>query len=172
LSRLPDAGQGSALVALISTQDLDLPVPYRILAYEPGRMRASRRLELEEWNLGTLRLDGPGGKGSAPVVLGDVRVWGIRAGTVEMDVDGWLDALLGPRLDDTKIVGFALFRYGNERLGMALGYNRDGQGRSGAFSFKNDKILFPSPPPIKIAGAHLRARLERLMPAITTRRRG
>lgn len=171
LSRLPAAVAGArAEVALVSTRDLDLPVPYRILAYEPGRMRASRRLVLEEWNLGTLRLEAPGD--AHPVVLGDVRVWGIRAGQVEIDVDGWLDAIMGSRLDDTRIVGFALFRYGNELLGMALGYNRDGKGRSGAFSFKTDSILFPSPPPMKIAGSHLRARLERLMPSITARRNG
>lgn len=174
LSRMPEAGSDGARaeVAVISTQDLNLPVPYRILTYEPGRMRASRRLVLEEWNLGTLRLDDPRSRGGHPVVLGDVRVWGIRSGRVEMDVDGWLDALMGSRLDDTRIVGFALFRYGNELLGMALGYNRDGQGRSGAFSFKNDKILFPSPLPMKIAGSHLRARLERLMPSVTARRHG
>jgi hypothetical protein len=69
------------------------------------------------------------------------------------------------------MVGFALFRYGGQLLGMAMGYNQDGRGRSGTFNFQRDSILFPNPPPLKAAGAHLRARLERLMPAAAANRR-
>lgn len=170
--RLP--GDPQAEVVLTSREDIDLPVPYRILMYEPGRMRTTKVLELDEWNLGTLRLPGPPRANAprSPVVLEDVRVWGIRKGHVELDVDGWLDNLLGSKLDDTEMVGFALFRYGGDLVGMAVGYNKAGRGRSGAFHFRDDRILFPTPPPLKIAGAHLRGRLERLMPALAARPRG
>ena len=174
LRRTPLPGDPRAEVVLISEEDINMPVPYRILMYQPGRMRTTKILELDEWDLGTLRLAGPEGADEprSPVILEDVRVWGIRKGSVELDVDGWLDNLFGSRLDDTEMVGFALFRYGGELLGMAMGYNKKGRGRSGAFHFRNDRILFPTPPPLKIAGAHLRGRLEQLMPALAARRRG
>jgi len=166
-------GSPHAEIVLTSRDDIDLPVPYRVLVYHPGSMRASRILELDEWSLGTVRISGPRGKDGTriPVVLDDVRLWGIRRGSVMLDVDGWLDKVMGSKLDDTRLVGFALFRYGGQLLGMAMGYNPDGKGRSGTFHFQRDSILFPNPPPLRAAGAHLRARLERLMPAAAASRR-
>ena len=172
--RTPLEGHPRAEVVLVSKQDISLPVPYRILMYRPGQVRTTRVLVLDEWELGTVSLTGSTrADGSRMrVVLEDVRVWGIRKGKVELDVDGWLDKLMGSKLDDTRMIGFALFRYGGQLLGMAVGYNDDGKGRSGTFSFRSDKILFPNPPPLKLVGAHLRGRLERLMPAAAARRRG
>lgn len=166
-------GSPHAEVVLISKDDINVPIPYRVLVYHPGSMRASRVLELDEWSLGTVRIKGPRRKDGTriPVVLEDVRLWGIRRGSVMLDVDGWLDKVMGSRLDDTRMVGFALFRYGGQRLGMAMGYNPEGKGRSGTFHFERDSILFPNPPQLRAAGAHLRARLERLMPAAAARRR-
>jgi hypothetical protein len=157
-----------AQVTLLSTEDVNLPVPYQILAYKPGRVRATMALDFEEWNLGTLRI-GPGAAGSRSgteaVILEEVRLWGVKRGRIMLDVDGWVDRVLGPRLDDMDATGFALVRWRGELLGVALGYNRDGRPRSGVFSFRQDRILFPAPPPLKTAGAYLRRRLEYLMPS-------
>jgi hypothetical protein len=158
-----------ASVSLVSTGRLDVPVPYRILVYQPGRIRASAVVELEEWDLGTVTVEGQGRV--PPARLEEVRVWGLRRGRVMLDVDGWLDRMLGSRLDDTEILGFALFRFEGRLIGMAMGYSRDGKGRSGTFSFLRDAILFPNPDPLKAAGAYLRARLERLMPEQAAARR-
>ena len=158
-----------AEITLFSVSDLDLPVPYEILNYHPGRVRVSEVVLLEEWKLGRVRLDG--GPDSPPIVLEDVVVWGLRRGRVEMDVDAWLDSMLGSKLDDMRLGGFALFRYQGERIGLALGYGPDGTGRSGALSLREDKVLFPAPPALKRAGAHLRGRLEQLMPSLLALRR-
>jgi hypothetical protein len=165
--RVPNADGSRADVALMSVEDLDLPVPYDILGYHPGRMRLSEDLRFKEWKLGRVEVQNPEGE---PVVLEDVRVWGLEKGRVQMDVDGWLDAMLGPKLDDMDLEGFALCRYKGQRYGFALGFGPKGSGRSGAFNFLEDKIVFPNPPEFKRTGAYLRARLETLMPALAALR--
>ena len=168
LRRMPNAAQGSrADVSLMFTEDLNLPVPYEILGYHPGRMRMTGDLRFKEWKLGRVEVPNPEGP---PTVLEDVRVWGLDKGRVQMDVDGWLDAMLGPKLDDMDLEGFALCRMNGERMGFALGFGPKGSGRSGAFNFREDKILFPSPSEVKRSGAYLRARLENLMPHLATLR--
>ena len=168
LRRMPNTGQGSrANVNLMFTEDLNLPVPYQVLGYHPGRMRMSGDLRFKEWTLGRVEVPNPDGPST---VLEDVRVWGLEKGHIQLDVDGWLDAMLGPKLDDMDLEGFALCRYNGERMGLALGFGPKGAGRSGAFNFREDKILFPSPAEVKRTGAYLRARLERLMPHLATLR--
>lgn len=173
IRRDPGTDGRGGRVRVLATGRIDLAVPYRVLLYHPGSFRASPALEMTEWNLGTVSIADPQGRrGAPPIVLEDVRLWGLARGEVLLDVDGWLDRLLGRRLDDTHVVGFALFRYEGERVGMAMGYNRSGEGRSGTFSFRMDRILFPNPPPMRVAGAHLRGRLEMLMPSVRRMARG
>jgi hypothetical protein len=174
VQRFPHPGKPLALVRLVSARGLDIPAPYDVLGYHPGRLRASRIVEFEEWDLGTVVIRGPdrGREESEDrIVLEDVRLWGLRRGQLELDVDGWLDLLLGSSLDDTRITGFSLFRYRGRWVGLALGYNPEGRGRSGSFSFLTDKVLFPSPRPYKLAAVQLRRRLELLMPALAVYRR-
>ena len=165
--RVPNADGTRADVALLSVEDVDLPVPYDILGYHPGRMRMSKDLQFKEWKLGHVEVQNPDGD---PIVLEDVRVWGLEKGRVQMDIDGWLDAMLGPKLDDMDLEGFALARYKGQRYGFALGFGPKGSGRSGAFNFLEDKIVFPNPAEFKRTGAYLRARLETLMPALAVLR--
>ncbi len=161
--RDPTDTPGHAQVVAGLTGPLDLAVPYSILGYHPGSFRASPRVVLDEWDLGTLRLDVGGGE---TAVLECVRVWGVREGRAEMDVDGWLDRVMGGRLDDTRIVGLAAFRYQGERIGLAMGYNKDGEGRSGAFRFRDDEIIYPNQAAFMAAARYLRRRLELMMPEV------
>jgi hypothetical protein len=174
IRRVPMTGRERARIVVTADRPIDLPAPYDILGYHPGRFRASPVLVLDEWNLGTVRLGVRGSRDAPDSVaeLEDVHLWGIQQGYLDMDVDGWLDAIMGDRLDDTRIAGFVLFRYRGELIGIATGYNKDGEGRSGAFRFKDDTIVFPGEPAFMAAGAAFRARLERLMPAISRFRRG
>jgi len=174
MQRLPHPGSPEGLVRMVAYHDLDVPAPYDVVGYHPGRLRASRIVEFEEWNLGTVILEMPrqGEEArSGRIVLEDVRLWGVRRGHLEIDIDGWLDLLLGSKLDDTRITGFSLFRYQGRWVGLAMGYNPEGKGRSGSFSFLTDQVLFPSPTPYKVAAVQLRRRLEQLMPSLTAYRR-
>lgn len=170
VSRLYVPGQEHPSVTLVATQDLDLPLPYKVLIYQPGSIRTTAVMQFEEWNLGDLHLEPEDGR--PEVFLEEVRLWGVTRGRMELDVDAWLDRMLGSRLDDSDILGFALFRYEGQLLGMAMGYNKEGRGRSGAFSFEKDRIIFPSPPGLKAAGAYLRGRLEQFLPVSAATRRG
>jgi len=166
LSRLPEEEARTNRIDLSFRKPLRIPVPYRILGYAPGSFRASRRVELREWDLGgiVLRHDDP--SGPVDLHLSDVHLFGILEGEVLVDVDGWLDSLLGGRLDDTRITGLVLFRHAGELWGMAVGYNRAWKGRSGLFSFKEDRIRFPSPPQMKTTAWKMRQILEGLEPSL------
>ncbi len=175
IRREPLPRWGGARVILNGYGPVDVRVPYDILGYHPGRFRASPRSVFEEWRLGTVALDigrwlpAPGER---IALFHDVTIWGLESGSVEMDVDGWLDAIMGSKLDDTRVVGFALFRYEGVLYGLATGYSRSGAGRSGAFDFRTDEMVFPSPPAFKAMGSYVRGRLEREIPALVRYRRG
>ena len=96
----------------------------------------------------------------------DVRVWGVRRGSLEIDLDGWVDRVLGDRMSDTLIAGIAMARRGEDRVVLALGYTREGRGVTGAFDPGTDAIVFPLPDDLRGLGRILRQRLEGLMPEV------
>ncbi len=154
--RAAGAHGNSGWVRATFSQKLDVPVPYSILGYHPGSLLSSHCVTFEEWRLGRTRVPNPLDPDRPNLVLEDLTLWGIVDGEITIDIDGWVDALMGGRLDDTYIVGLALFRYEGERLAMALGFNDNGEGRSGALDVMADEIRFPSPPELKLIGRTLR----------------
>jgi hypothetical protein len=81
-------------------------------------------------------------------------------------VDGWLDALAGAGLDDTRVGGLVIYRYQGELLGTALGYNKKGEPRSGTLQFAQDKLLYPNPPDLKAVARQLRRTMEFYAPSL------
>jgi hypothetical protein len=158
----------TARIDLRFDEGLALPVPYRILGYSPGRLRATRQVDFRDWNLGELVFSFRPRVDARPIEvrLSGVHLFALRQGEMWVDIDAWLDALVGGKLDDTRITGLVLFRYAGERWGMAVGYNRDWQGRSGLLSMKKNEIEFPSPPELKTAAWKLRQILEGLEPSL------
>jgi hypothetical protein len=145
------------------TGPLDVPVPYNILGYHPGSLVSSPAVTLEEWRVGRTLVPNPAAEGEPAFELEDLTLWGVVDGQIRIDIDGWVDALLGGKLDDTYIVGLALFRFRGERLAMALGFNREGMGQSGVLDVRADKIRFPAPMELKVIARDLRGRvLQRL----------
>lgn len=140
---------------------VDVPIPYSILGYHPGSVRISRDLQLDEWRLGRLRL--PGEVKGERRYLEEVRLLVVRAGSVDVDIDWWVDKLFGGKLDDNRVIAFALARHEEHYIGIATGLNGSGQGRSGTFDFHQDEIVFPSPRHLKYAGRNLRQRALRLL---------
>jgi hypothetical protein len=139
--RVPASDALSASVTIVFSSPLDRPIPYRIIFYRPGQLRATARLELDEWNLGSVFP-----LAAAEDAGTDVHLFSLRAGHFEVDLDAWLDLLAGPRLDDTVMTGVALFRWRGQRFGAGLGHNRAAQPRVGLFDFGADKVV-PSIPP-------------------------
>lgn len=168
LTRVPDAGGRTSRVTLVFDGALELPIPYRILWYRPGSVLATETCLFREWRLGALSLPGPRTADNAPpeaVHLDDVHLFALRGGQLDVDIDGWLDRLMGGRLDDTRVNGIVLMRWKGRWLGLAIGHNRDGRARSGTFDFTDDRILFPSPAELKAVARHMRSRIASLVAA-------
>jgi hypothetical protein len=149
-------------VTVAFEERLRLPIPYEILTYNPGSLRASREVVLREYPLGDFVFDLEGREER----VSDVHLFGVIEGAVLVDIDGWLDHLVGGKLDDTRVTGLALFRYNGERFGLAMGYNSEWKGRSGLLNLREDRIRFPSPPTMKTAAWKLRQFLERYEPSL------
>jgi hypothetical protein len=132
---------------------LKTPVPYSILGYHPGSVTASPELKFFEWGISskTLRYSR-----EEAIELSEIYVFGICDGWAVVDIDTWLDAILGGLLDDTRIVVMALFKYEGDWHGLAAGYDPSGDGRSGIFNFSQNKILFPTPRNLQMLGPYFR----------------
>jgi hypothetical protein len=159
LTREPEP---SRTVTAAFEKPLRVPIPYEILTYNPGSLRATQEVILREYTLGDFLFE----EGGREERISDVHLFGVLEGTILVDVDGWLDRLVGGKLDDTRVTGLALFHYKGERFGLAMGYNDDWKGRSGLLSLREDKIRFPSPPVMKTAAWKLRQYLESYEPAL------
>lgn len=145
---------------------LKTPVPYSILGYHPGSVTASPGLRFLEWDIPskTLRYSR-----DEAIELSDIYVFGVCEGWAIVDIDSWLDTLLGGLLDDTRIVVMALFKYQGDWHGLAAGYDPSGDGRSGIFNFSENKILFPTPRHLQMLGPYFRyfvTRVKRVSPPL------
>ncbi len=146
-------GVGPKEVSISFKGELKTPVPYSILGYHPGSVSTSSTVRFYEWDIPykTLRWNR-----REPVDLTQIYVFGICEGWAVIDVDVWLDALLGGLLDDTRIVVMALFKYDGDWHGLAAGYGPSGEGRSGIFNFSQNRILFPTPEHLRMLGPYFR----------------
>lgn len=165
LTREVETRSHTAMVVAEFNKPLSLQIPYQMLGYHPGRLRSTQTVRMREWLLGdtVFAFDADGKKGM--IRLTDIHLLAVLDGKLMVDIDGWLDRMAGGKIDDTLVTGLILFRSGGERYGMAVGYNRKWQGRSGLLSFREDEIRFPSPAEMKVAAWRLRQILEGLEPS-------
>ncbi len=118
----------------------DFPMPYSILGYHPGSLVVSEVIEVSEWRLGDLDLVAGEGDDRARYFMADTVVLRLESGHIVLDVDAWLDELLGKGLDDTWTTGFAVARCDDGWVGLGLGRGRRGRRLYGAFDFASDKV--------------------------------
>jgi len=164
VERLPAASGQTARVSVRFETALDVPIPYSILWYHPGRIRGGDSCTFREWKLGSVRLPHESKPGASPTTLelSDVHLLGLDTGRLEVDIDGWLDRLMGSAIDDTALTGLVVFGYRGREYGMAIGYNSRRRARSGAFDFERDRIVFPYPAELRTVARLMRGRLEAL----------
>lgn len=158
LRRAPGDPEGTAHVEAVFEGPLEISVPYTILGYHPGSLRADEVCAFTEWRLGTVEVPSPTG----PVAIQDVRAFTFRSGKIRLDFDGWLDWVMGGALDDTNVTGIAIFRHRGRWIGVGLGWNDRGQPRSGSFDFEQDKVLIPPPEELRAVARYLRRRIQEL----------
>ena len=126
-----------AVWEVILTEPMDRGMPYSILGYHPGSLRVSRRMKLTEIHKSTLTLH----QGQDVFVFNDVIMFRLDEGHVILDVDGFVDRMLGKMLDDAATVGFVLARQQEQLMGLAVSLGRNGRSIYGEFDFRRDKIL-------------------------------
>jgi len=161
LTRDPSPARRRATLGLLVEEGFKVPVPYSILGYNPGSLSTSEEMELWEWALGDLPFRWIDDEGQTrEFTARNATLFGLARGEVRMDVDWWLDKLLGSRLDDVDLVGFLLFHRDDVRYAVAFGYNPDRSGRTGVFDLTHDEIVFPAPRAYLNVGRTMRARVE------------
>ena len=169
LDRWPGDEGVDAVIRLKMGDRTEFDIPYSILGYNPGSMRFSQEIEFVEWKIGDRDLEFDLGEDEdrerVLVPARDAHLFIISAGSLALDIDGWVDRLLGSKLDDVDMVGFFVFRDGDEFVGLGFGYNPKGSGRTGAFDFKRNESIFPASKGYLAVGRTMRAlaeqRLER-----------
>ena len=174
LSPLETGGPGLEVTSTFD-REIDVPVPYNILMYHPGSFLGTSRMRFREVPLGRVEVPHASKKDDVitreTLALGDVHLYILEEGRLEIDIDGWLDRMAGAKLDDTRVAALAIFMKDGLLYGMALGYNRKGEPRSGTLAFAEDKILYPNPPELKSVARQMRRTLEFYDPEIAERYR-
>jgi hypothetical protein len=119
---------------------LDMPMPYSILGYHPGTLSFGSPVVVREWRLGERQVTVREEDGSRRATLQGLVVFEIVSGWTVLDVDGWLDTLLGRKLDDAATVGFAAAR-GDERIiGVGNSIGREGRFIFGELDFREGTV--------------------------------
>jgi hypothetical protein len=146
-------GSDGRQVSVAFREDLKTPVPYSILGYHPGSVTASSTVRFLEYDVPAKSLRW---SRNETIELTEIYVFAICDGWAIVDIDTWLDKLLGGLLDDTRLVVMVLFKYNGDWHGLAAGYDRSGEGRSGIFNFSKNEILFPTPRELRMLGPYFR----------------
>jgi hypothetical protein len=149
-------GHGGApdVVDVAFREELDVPFPYGLLGYKPGRLRSSPSIRFRQWSMGDVTFENAG-KSGADVILEDVFIFRLVGGHAEADFDAWLDKLLGPVLEDTRLEGLFFYRDSGSPRGAAVGTSPAGKVHVGVFNLEKDGALFPTPSEIKVIGGRL-----------------
>ena len=159
IRRAPMKNRRQAFAQIVMPGLSRVTVPYSFLGYHPGTIICSESVVLEEWSLGEFSLRDAWHVDSREYKLSDVMLWAILDGTLYLDVDGWLDKLLGGKLDDARLIGGVLFTYEGTRYALAMGYNDKGYGQYGALDLLADKVHTSSPPALKVVARNMRLRV-------------
>lgn len=156
MRRRPVGDGAKAYVEFLLSEPVDRPIPYSLLGYNPGSIRASQTLDFVQFEIGErsylVELDDV----EQEITIEDANLFVIADGFMEMDFDGWLDRLLGSKLDDMQVKAFLTFRWKDQRYSLGMGLNDKGRGKTGAFDFVADETLFPAPKELLVVGREMR----------------
>jgi hypothetical protein len=123
------------------THALRMPLPWSFLGYHPGTLAGARTFVLSEWRLADQTLEAGGDGRLAEFGVTDIRVLRLDKGWFMLDVDAWIDALLGGLLDDYWVCGYVLARHEGRPIEVSLLVKRDGKDDYGQFDLGHDRIV-------------------------------
>ena len=118
----------------------EFPLPFSILGYHPGSLSIDTPLVLHEWRLGArsvyVTVEGATQRYQAETIT----IWEVAAGWIILDIDGWLDKLLGAAADDAATKGFTVCWVDDELVGVGNSVSTKGRAIYGEFDFRTGEI--------------------------------
>jgi hypothetical protein len=157
MSREPALGGPDSYVVITLTEPVDRPIPYSLLGYNPGSIRSSGEIHFLHFDVGERRYLVELDDEEREIVIESAQLFVIVEGFMEMDFDGWLDRILGSKLDDMEVRAFLTFWWEGQRYSLGMGLSNKGRGKTGAFDFVADETLFPAPKELLVVGREMRA---------------
>ncbi|MEZ4387281.1 MAG: hypothetical protein R3D98_06820 [Candidatus Krumholzibacteriia bacterium] len=119
---------------------LEIPMPYSILGYHPGKLSFAGPLVLHEWPLGARSVQVSVEGATRRFLATGLTVFQMSGGWILLDVDAWLDALLGDAADDALMQGFAVAWVDGELVGISNSADRRGRRILGELDFRTGEV--------------------------------
>ncbi len=145
------------LVFTMREDHLEFPMPYSILGYHPGTVVTNSPLVFDEWALGPRTVEVRVDKEKRQYAVEALTVFQIRRGANYLDVDAWLDNLLGDVVDDAWTLAFAVGWEDDRLLGFGVSTGRKGRRIFGELNFRTGEVEMHGRPVIRGLAAHVRA---------------
>jgi hypothetical protein len=130
----PD-GYGS--LGILFDGGIDIPVPFSLLWYHPGSLRSTQVIRFDERRFASL----PTASSPAEPVYS----FRLVEGAMAIDIDKWVDVLLGRIVDDLSIRIVALARWRGAWRCLLGGTGREDRRIIAAFDLARNTITFPVP---------------------------
>jgi len=118
----------------------EMPMPYSILGYHPGKLSFRSPLVLNEWPVGARSIDITVEGATRRYHVTGLTVYQIDSGWIILDVDAWLDALLGSGADDAVMQGFTVGWVDGELVGVGSSSGRKGRRIYGELDFREGTV--------------------------------
>ncbi len=144
------------LVFTIRDQHLEFPMPYSILGYHPGTVVVNSPLVFDEWALGPRTIEVRVDKEKRRYAVDALTVFQIRRGANYLDVDAWLDNLLGDVVDDSWTLAFAAGWEADRLVGFGVSTGRKGRRIYGELNFRTGEVEMHGRPVIRGLAATVR----------------
>lgn len=119
---------------------LEMPMPYSILGYRPGKLSFETPLVLHEWPVGARALEVRAEDATRRYQAEALTVFQIVSGWIILDVDAWLDKLLGKAADDALMQGFVVGWVDDELVGVGNSAGRRGRRILGELDFRSGEV--------------------------------
>jgi hypothetical protein len=127
-------------VVRLRPERLEIPMPYSILGYHPGKLSFDGPIVLREWPLGERSIHVSVEDVTRRYLATAVTVFEIAAGWIILDVDAWLDTLLGSAADDAAMRGFVVGWVDGELVGVGNSAGRKGRRILGELDFRSGEV--------------------------------
>jgi hypothetical protein len=135
-----DPSNGARTIGLDFQRDVNIPIPFSMLFYHPGRIVASQNLVFTVTR-------STSGDPATSGITSPVFDLALTQGSLLVTIDGWLKVLLSAHhLEDTRIHHIVFFKWRGAWIGLFEGaVKKTGRERRSYFNFTRNVIVFPVP---------------------------